>query len=302
MPNIGETIVEMLGTTALGATWTSCSPDFGARAVADRFGQVGPKVLFTCDGFVSAGKPTSIVDKVEQLVEQLPTLEKVVVISMLGEPVEWHAKSDKMKALTVSYEDFVASGSEDGGAAPPMSYTRVPFAHPQFVLYSSGTTGMPKSIAHGCGNMLIQHAKELVLHSDLRPRDRMLFFTTCGWMMWNWMASSLVAGAAVVTFDGFAAHPRPSAPWGVIERERVTHMGTSPRFLQACRARVRPKQTNDLSALRVIFSTGSPLSPEDFEYVYDKVKADLMLASVSGGTDICSCFALGNPMLPVRQA
>jgi len=177
----------------------------------------------------------------------------------------------------------------------------VPFAHPQFVLYSSGTTGMPKSIAHGAGNMLLQHAKELILHSDLRPKDRMLFYTTCGWMMWNWMSSSLFAGAAIVCFDGFAAYPKLSSPWDVVERERVTHMGTSPRYFQACRARVRPMEANDLSALRVILSTGSPLAPEDFEYVYGKVKSDVILASISGGTDICSCFALGNPTLPVRQ-
>jgi len=160
---------------------------------------------------------------------------------------------------------------------------------------------MPKSIAHGTGNTLLQHAKELVLHSDLRPSDRMLFYTTCGWMMWNWMASSLFAGAAVVTFDGFAAYPKLSSPWDVCERERITHLGTSPRFFQACRKRVRPMDDNDLSPLRVIFSTGSPLSPEDFEYVYTKVKKDVLLASISGGTDICSCFALGNPTLPVVQ-
>jgi acetoacetyl-CoA synthetase len=161
---------------------------------------------------------------------------------------------------------------------------------------------MPKSIAHGAGNMLLQHGKELVLHSDLRPKDRMLFFTTCGWMMWNWMTSSMMAGATVVAFDGFAAYPRLSSPWDLVERERITHMGTTPRYLQSCRARVRPGENNDLSHLRVMLSTGSPLLPEDFSYVYDKVKSDLLLASISGGTDICSCFALGSPLLPVRQS
>jgi len=299
MPNIGETVVAMLGSTSTGATWTSCSPDFGAQAVSDRFGQVGPKVLFVADGFVSAGKSTSLVDKVEELVAALPTLERVVIVPMLQEPPVWN--DARLKELSISWDDFLAAGSEEGGAAPPDSFTRVPFAHPQFVLYSSGTTGLPKSIAHGAGNTLLQHAKELVLHSDLREKDRMLFYTTCGWMMWNWMSSSLFAGAAIVCFDGFAAYPKLSSPWEVIEKERITHMGTSPRFFQACRARVRPMENNDLTALRVIFSTGSPLSPEDFEYVYTKVKEDLMLASISGGTDICSCFALGNPMLPVRQ-
>jgi len=160
---------------------------------------------------------------------------------------------------------------------------------------------MPKSIAHGCGNTLLQHAKELCLHSDLREGDKMLFYTTCGWMMWNWMVSSLFAGAAVVCFDGFAAYPKLDAPWTLVQDEKVTHLGTSPRYFQACRARVKPAETHDLEALRVIFSTGSPLTDEDFNYVYDRVKADLMLASISGGTDICSCFALGNPLLPVRR-
>ena len=299
LSNIGETILAMLGTTSTGATWTSCSPDFGARAVADRFTQVAPKVLFTCDGFTSAGKSTSLQDKVEELVDSLPSLEKVVVVGMLDEPTEW--KSEKLKSLIISWEDFLAMGSEEDGSAPPAEYTRVPFAHPQFVLYSSGTTGMPKSIAHGCGNTLLQHAKELMLHSDLREKDRMLFYTTCGWMMWNWMSSSLFAGAATVCFDGFAAYPKLSSPWDLVESEKITHLGSSPRFFQACRARVRPMENNDLSPLRVIFSTGSPLMIEDFEYVYTKVKEDVLLASISGGTDICSCFALGNPTLPVRQ-
>lgn len=296
--NIGETIVAMLGATSTGATWTSCSPDFGAQAVSDRFGQVGPKVLFVTDGFVSAGKETSVVDKVEQIVASLPTLQRVVVIPMLEERPVW---SEEMKDKVVSWDEFLAEGEEADGSAPESTFTKVPFAHPQFVLYSSGTTGMPKSIAHGAGNVLLQHAKELMLHSDLREKDRLMFYTTCGWMMWNWMASTLFAGATVVTFDGFAAYPKLSSPWELIERERITHMGTSPRFLQASRARVRPMRDNDMSNLRVIFSTGSPLSPEDFEYVYTKVKEDLMLASISGGTDICSCFALGNPTLPVRQ-
>jgi len=270
--------------------------------VADRFGQIGPKVLFAVDGFVSRGKGTSMVEKVEELATELPSLEKIVVVGVLDgeeEEVEW--KSDKVKGMVISWEDFLKSGSEEDGSAPEPIYTAVPFSHPQFVLYSSGTTGMPKSIAHGAGNVLLQHSKELILHSDLRPRDRMLFYTTCGWMMWNWMASSLFAGAAVVTFDGFAAYPKLSSPWDLAEKEKITHMGTTPRFLQACRKRVRPAEDNDLSNLRVVLSTGSPLLPEDYEYVYSKVKDDVMLASISGGTDICSCFALGNPLLPVRR-
>lgn len=300
MPNMGETILSMLGVTSTGAIWTSCSPDFGARAVADRFSQVDPKVLFVSDGYVSRKKSFSMVEKVEELVESLPSLEKIVVLPLLEEPVSW--ESSKVKDKMITYEDFLKEGSEEDGSAPEPEYEMVPFSHPQFVLYSSGTTGMPKSIAHGAGNVLLQHGKELVLHSDLRPKDRLIYYTTCGWMMWNWMSSTLLAGATVVTFDGFAAYPKLGSPWDLVERERITHMGTTPRYLQSCRARVKPAETKDLSALRVILSTGSPLLPEDFEYVYDKVKEDILLASISGGTDICSCFALGNPLLPVRQS
>lgn len=295
--NVGESVVAMLGATATGATWTSCSPDFGARAVADRFGQVAPKALFVCDGFVSAGKRTCHAAKVAELAEKLPSLEKIVVFDVAGGAADagaW-AASDKVAGLVESWDDFLASGD------PAPTYDRVPFAHPQLVLYSSGTTGLPKSIAHGCGNALLQHAKELILHSDLKEGDKMLFYTTCGWMMWNWMASSLFAGAAIVCFDGFAAYPKLQAPWDLVEAEKVTHLGTSPRYFQACRTRVAPKDSHDLEDLRVVFSTGSPLMNEDFRYVYDKVKDDVMLASISGGTDICSCFALGNPTLPVVE-
>ena len=299
LPNIGETIVAMLGTTSTGSIWTSCSPDFGAQAVADRFSQVSPKVLFAVDGYVSKGKSESMVDKIETLVESLPTLQKIVLVRMLPDEPAW--TSDRVKSLVVDYEDFLTAGSKKDGSAPQPIYEQVPFTHPQFCLYSSGTTGAPKCIVHGAGNVVLTHGKELVLHSDLRPKDRMLFYTTCGWMMWNWMTSSLFAGATVVTFDGFAAYPKLASPWELIEREKITHMGTTPRYLQSCRARVRPIEKNDLSHLRVVFSTGSPLLAEDFDYVYSKVKADVMLASISGGTDICSCFALGNPLLPVRQ-
>ena len=240
------------------------------------------------------GKSTSTIDKVSELANSLPSVERVVVISSSGkefDATEWPAS---IRDKVIGWEAFL-----DGGDADPV-FTRVPFSHPQFVLYSSGTTGMPKSIAHGCGNTLLQHGKELILHGDLREGDKMLFYTTCGWMMWNWMASSLFAGASIVCFDGFAAYPKLDAPWSLVESEGVTHLGTSPRYFQACRARVTPAESHDMSKLRVVFSTGSPLTDEDFRYVYAKVKDDVMLASISGGTDICSCFALGNPTLPVR--
>jgi acetoacetyl-CoA synthetase len=300
LPNLGEAAVAMLGATGAGALWSSCSQDFGSRAVADRFGQIRPRVLFACNGFVSKGQSVSMVDKVEELVEELPSLEKVVVINLVDDyRDDW--TNERLRSMMVSWDDFLAEGSEKDGSAPEPAYTRVPFAHPQFVLYSSGTTGAPKCIAHGAGNVLLQHAKELVLHSDVREGDRMVFFTSTGWMMWNWMVSALFAGATVVAFDGFAAHPRLASPWELVAEQRITHLGTTPRFLQACRKRVRPGRDLDLSALRVMFSTGSPLQPEDFDYVRDHVGSDVMLASISGGTDICSCFALGNPTLPVRK-
>ena len=302
LPNVGETVVAMLGTTAVGSIWTSCSPDFGPQAVVDRFRQVQPKVLFVANGFVSKGRAVSMVEKVEELVANLPSVQQVVVVEVLKGDDQPIFTSPAVTGKMITYDDFLAQANNKDGAAPEPEYTLVPFGHPQFVLYSSGTTGLPKSIAHGSGNTLLTHAKELMLHSDLKQQDRMLFFTTCGWMMWNWMTSSLVAGATVVCFDGFAAYPKLSSPWDVVEAERITHMGTTPRYLQSCRARIRPGENNNLEALRVILSTGSPLAPEDFDYVYDKVKSDVLLASISGGTDICSCFALGNPLLPVRQS
>ncbi len=301
LPNIGETILAMLGTTSIGAMWTSTSPDFGVTAVVDRFSQVKPKVLFTANGYVAKGERISMLNKVEDLLAALPSIQRVVMIHLLDNEIEEWAPNSRLASSTMSWDNFLRKGACDDGTASENKFTRVAFSHPQFVLYSSGTTGLPKSIVHGAGNTLLQHAKELMLHSDLRPNDRMLFFTTCGWMMWNWMTSSLYAGATVVCWDGFAAYPRLSSPWDLVERERITHMGTTPRFLQACRARVRPQRDNDLSKLRVILSTGSPLAPQDFDYVYNYVHKDVLLASISGGTDICSCFALGNPLLPVRK-
>ena len=317
LPNVGEAMIAMLGATSVGATWASCSPDFGVSAVSDRFGQLTPKVLIATDGYVSQGKRVPILDKVAELARELgPSLECIVLLPMLRESAGDGAAAGKgegeagsgaggvlgdpaLDALVVPWDTFLASGSQPDGQPPPSQFACVPFSHPQFILFSSGTTGLPKCIVHGGGNMLLQHAKELMLHSDVRPTDRLLFYTSTGWMMWNWMASSLLAGATCVLYDGFAAYPSLASPWALVESERVTHVGCSPRFLQASRRRITPKDTFDLSALRVILSTGSPLSSEDYEYVYGSVKPRVQLSSISGGTDICSCFALGTPTLPV---
>ncbi len=293
LPNIPETVIAMLATTSLGAVWSSCSPDFGERAVLDRFSQVRPKVLFATDGYRYAGKVVDLRERVRAVAEALPGTERIVVVPYAGFPVEDERCFGIAHAVSLARFVFFT------GVARPR-FERFPFDHPLVIAYSSGTTGLPKCIVHGAGGTLLQHLKELVLHTDVTPDDRIFYFTTCGWMMWNWLVSGLATGAAVVLYDGAPLAPRAGILWEMAERERVTVFGTSAKYLALCeKEHIAPGRTRDLSALRAVLSTGSPLAVHGFEWVYGAIKADLHLASISGGTDILSCFALGDPTGPV---
>ncbi len=292
VPNLPEAVIAMLATTSLGAAWTSCSPDFGINGVLDRFGQVAPRVLFTADGYFYNGRTIDSLAPVRGVLEQLPSVERVVVIPYVSETPDL---GDLAGAGAIAFGDFGRPGAA-------LAFRRVPFDTPLFVMYSSGTTGVPKCIVHGVGGTLLQHRKEHLLHTDLKPDDRLFFFTTCGWMMWNWLVSGLASGCTVVLYEGSPFAPDRDALWRMAERERVTAFGTSPKYLSALQKDGgAPGRDFDLGALRTLMSTGSPLAPEQFDYVYDAIKADLHLASISGGTDIISCFCLGNPWLPVYR-
>ena len=290
LPNSVEAVIGMLAATSLGAVWSSCSPDFGEAGVLDRFGQIEPKVLIACDGYRYSGKAIDTRERVARIASALPSLKRLVMVPFLSGQLD---RSLLPAALTVAFPDYAVAGA-------PLSFTPVAFEAPLYVLYSSGTTGKPKCIVHGVGGTLLQHLKEHVLQGDLKPADVLFFFTTCGWMMWNWLVSGLAAGATVVLYDGSPFWRRPETLWTIAARERVSHFGISPKYLAAlAKEGHRPVEHHDLSALRTIFSTGSPIAPEQFDYVYQAIKADVQLASISGGTDIVSCFALGNPWSPV---
>jgi acetoacetyl-CoA synthetase len=293
LPNLPEAAIAMLASASLGAIWSSCSPDFGLHGVLDRFGQIAPKVLFLADGYFYAGKKLDSLQLVAQLLAKLD-IEHVIVIP--------YVEADPQLAVLGAAAGRATLWPRFGrpGAAP--SFAPLPFNQPLYILYSSGTTGVPKCIVHGAGGTLLQHLKEHLLHTDLKRHDRLFYFTTCGWMMWNWLMSGLACGATLLLYDGSPFYPAPGALWQMAQEERVTIFGTSAKYLSSLqKSDFVPGQSVDLSALRTVLSTGSPLLPEGFDYVYRAVKADVQLASISGGTDIVSCFALGCPTRPVRR-
>jgi len=291
MPNMPETMVAMLAATSIGATWSSCSPDFGIKGVLDRFGQVQPKVLFTANGYSFKGKQFDSLERITNVLKELPSTEKVVVVPYTVESADISAVPN-----AVHYEDFKSSESDLS-----IDFEQLPFDHPLYIMYSSGTTGLPKCMVQGAGGVLINQLKEQMLHTDTKREDAIFYFTTCGWMMWNWLASALGVGATLVLFDGNPFHPDPGALWKLAEESKISIFGTSAGYISALQnAGVKPGKDYDLSPLKSILSTGSPLTIENFEYAYSEIKEDHQLASISGGTDLNGCFALGNPIGPVH--
>jgi acetoacetyl-CoA synthetase len=290
MPNMPETIFAMLAATSLGATWSSCSPDFGIKGVLDRFGQIKPRVLFTANGYWFKGKSLDSLERIADILKELPSIEKVVV-------VPYTEKEPKISGVrkAVAYKDFRSSQ-----ANLTMEFVQLPFDHPHYIMYSSGTTGLPKCMVQSAGGVLINQLKELLLHTDLKREDTIFYFTTCGWMMWNWLTCSLAVGATLMLYDGFPFHPQAGGLWKMAQDHKITIFGTSAGYIAALMAAgVKPGKEYDLTPLKAVLSTGSPLSIEGFEFIYNEVKKDIQLASISGGSDINGCFAGGNPMGPV---
>ena len=292
MPNISETVIAMLASASIGAVWSSCSPDFGINGVMDRFGQIQPKVLFACDGYFYGGKTLDSLPRVSQIKAQISSIETLIIV-----PVSRTAEEISLPEGATLWAETLAAYSPND-----IEFEQLPFDHPLYIMYSSGTTGVPKCIVHSAGGSLIQHVKEHRLHTDLGSEDTLFYFSTCGWMMWNWLVSGLACEATLVLYDGSPFYPQPQSLMDMADEEGISIFGTSAKYIEALqKAGVKPAESHQLSALKAVLSTGSPLSDESFRYVYRHIKQDICLSSISGGTDILSCFVLGNPCLPVYE-
>jgi len=288
LPNLPQTLIAMLATASIGAIWSACSPDFGIQGVVDRIAQITPKIFLMADGYYYGGKAFSCLERLSAIQAHISSIEKVIIVPYLY-------STPKLKGTFEVWDNLM-----DFSSVKSLHFTQLPFNHPLFILYSSGTTGIPKCIVHGAGGTLLQHLKEHQLHCDIKPGDRIFYYTTCGWMMWNWLASVLASGASLILYDGSPTHPHPEVLFDIADKEEITLFGTSAKYIDTLdKMGAEPVKTHHLHHLRMVTSTGSPLAPASFDYVYHSIKKDVCLASISGGTDIVSCFALGNPIQPV---
>jgi acetoacetyl-CoA synthetase len=293
LPNMPQTIIAMLAAASMGAVWSSCSPDFGVQGVIDRFSQITPKILIIADGYFYGGKTYGCLDRLSAIRNSIPSIEHVILVPYVSPAKDLTSKN--IKESFDLWDDLLEEST-----ALSIDFAQMPFNHPLFILFSSGTTGVPKCIVHGAGGTLLQHLKEHQLHCDIKPGDQIFYYTTCGWMMWNWLVSALASEASLVLYDGSATYPHPEILFDIADKEGITLFGTSAKYIDTlAKLAVNLIKTHPLQSLRLITSTGSPLAPESFDYVYQSIKKDICLSSISGGTDIISCFLLGNPIGPV---